>query len=236
MKNTVTYVCFVQDHSGSMQEPTQDKKCLKNELATSNFNEQLAKIKKDEDENTENLVSIIEFDDQINSTYDNVPVSEMKSIKHWWTGGMTALYDAIAFGINTVKSKMDKDTRENKAALVIIQTDGQENSSSDYYGEKGRLKLKKQIEELEATNKWTFIFLGENIDKQVAVRMGMNLNNIMSHKGNSNDIQAAYSVTLDSMDNYFSSRKMGVTCAKNFYNTGKKPDDETYNDNSSKVS
>lgn len=229
MKNTVTYVCFVQDHSGSMQELTEDKKVTKNELAKNNFNEQLAKIKKDEDENTENLISIIEFDDEINSTYDNISVSEMENIKHWWTGGMTALYDAIGFGIATVKKKMDKDSRENKAALIIIQTDGQENSSSDYHGEKGRIKLKKEIEELEKTDKWTFIFLGENIDKEIAVGMGMNFSNIMSHKGNSNDIQAAYTVTLDSMDNYFSSRKMGVTCSKSFY----KPDEEEKSDEES---
>jgi len=206
--NSVTYIGFVQDHSGSMFNNKQ--------LAMDNFNEQRAKLLKEDDETMDNIVTIVEFDDDIQCNINNTPISEIKEMKEWWTGGMTALYDAIAFCIKNIKQKMDSDTREDKAALIVIQTDGHENQSSDYSGEKGRQRINKMINELEDTKKWTFVFLGENIDKEVAMELGFKANNIMSH--NSNNVKYAYSITTDGLDNYITSRKSGNTRINNFYN------------------
>lgn len=206
--NAVTYVGFVQDHSGSMMSNA--------DLAMSNFNEQRAKLLKEEDETMEHLVTIIEFDDQIHCNVDNMPINEVKEMGHWWCGGMTALYDGIANCINNIRLKMDADKREDKAALVVIQTDGHENQSSDYAGEEGRVKINKLINELEATKRWTFVFLGENIDKELATQMGFKMNNIMSH--NKSEVQYAYSVTTQGLDSYLKSRKDGETQVMNWYN------------------
>lgn len=63
--NSVTYIGFIQDHSGSMND--------KSELAMTNFNEQRVKLLKDDDETMDNIVTIIEFDDDIHCVVDNVP-------------------------------------------------------------------------------------------------------------------------------------------------------------------
>lgn len=203
----MTYVGFVQDHSGSMMSNA--------DLAMSNFNEQRAKLLKEEDETMEHLVTIIEFDDQIHCNVDNMPINEVKQMGHWWCGGMTALYDGIANCINNIKLKMDADKREDKAALVVIQTDGHENQSSDYAGEEGRVRLNKLINELEATEKWTFVFLGENIDKEIAADMGFKAGNTLNHtKGQT---LYAYSATSRGLDSYLKSRKAGVTQVMNWY-------------------
>lgn len=207
--NSITYIGFVQDHSGSM--------FIKKELAKNNFNEQIAKLKKEDDKSMDNLVTVVEFDDDIYCNIDNVPVNEIKDLKQWWVGGMTALYDAIAFCINNIKSKMDKDKRKDKAALIVVQTDGQENQSSDYNGEEGRKKIKKLIDDLEETKMWTFSFLGENIEKEVAMDMGFKFGNIMSHTSNKDDLKAAYGATTDGLDKYMSSRKRGFTQVTDFY-------------------
>ena len=71
---SVTYICFVQDHSGSMNENEKDK------LAKNNFNEQRAKLLKEDDETMDNLVTIIEFDDDIHCNIDNTPIAEIKKM------------------------------------------------------------------------------------------------------------------------------------------------------------
>jgi hypothetical protein len=205
--DAVTYIGFVQDHSGSMMSNA--------DLAISNFNEQRATLLKEDDDSMENLVTIIEFDDQIHCNIENLPISEIKQMENWWCGGMTALYDAIGNCINTIRLKMDADKREDKAALVVIQTDGHENASTDYAGEEGRQKINKLINELEKTKKWTFVFLGENIDKEVADAMGFKMGNTMSHK--KSDTLYAYNATTNGLKKFIGARKVGKTQTMNWY-------------------
>lgn len=219
MSDSVTYIGFVQDHSGSM--------AINSKLATDNFNEQRAKLLKEDDDSMDNLVTIVEFDDQIHCNIDSTPISEIKKMDKWWTGGMTALYDAIAHCIENIKKKMDNDQRQDKAALVIIQTDGAENCSSKYCGEEGRLAINKMINELEDTKLWTFVFLGENIDEKTAMDMGFKVGNIMSHGSGMRNVTAAYACSTEGLDNYLSSRKLGETQSMNFY-------DGNSNDNDNK--
>lgn len=207
--DSVSYICFVQDHSGSMQRKTKN--------AIDNFNEQRAKLLKEDDEDMDNLVTIVEFDDEIHCNIDNIPIGDIKEMKEWWCGGMTALYDAIAFGINNVKSKMKNDWREDKAALLVIQTDGDENQSSDYPNEKGRLAINKMINDLEDTKLWSFVFLGENISKEVAMDMGFKMGNIKSHKSGDENIKSAYACNTQGLDTFMKCRKAGVTQTMNFY-------------------
>lgn len=219
MNPAVTYVCFVRDHSGSMSEPiggldkTGNK--LKKEIALSSFNEQLEVLKRESNEDMETLVTVVEFDDDINSSIENENVHFIKHLNSYWTGGSTALYDAIAHAIKITTQAMDDDNRDNKAAIVIIQTDGMENASVEYNGNKGRLAINKMIKALESTQKWTFTFLGENIDKEVAISMGIAQGNIMSYK--ITDTVHAYSTQETGMANYMAMRKTGALNTTSFY-------------------
>jgi len=210
MADSVTYIGFCCDHSGSMK--------INAELAKTNFNEQRAKLLKEDDDTMDNIVTIVEFDDEIHCNVENTPIDEVEELDNWWTGGMTSLYDAIAFCIDKIKKKMDSDKRKDKAALIIVQTDGHENNSTDYAGEEGRQKINKLINELEETKLWSFTFLGENIDKEVAIDMGFKMNNILSHKSGSDNIKEAYYCSTVGLDNYMKARKMGSTQTMSFYN------------------
>ncbi len=181
-EQAVTYVCFIQDHSGSMRNilPGSESEVSKAEFQRNNYNEQKAILERESD-GMETLVTLVEFDDRIKTRFENVEVNEAIDLGDYWTGGMTALYDAIAKGVQSVRESMDEDARDNKAALVIIQTDGEENCSVEHSGEQGRQSIKRLIEELEATGHWTFVLLGENIDQELVASMSalntMNMTN-----------------------------------------------------------
>jgi hypothetical protein len=86
--------------------------------------------------------------------------------------GVTPLYDAIAQQIGHADTFLAKNP-DYSQVIVVIMTDGQENSSSEYAGEEGRRRIHTLISEKEAAN-WQFMFLGANIDTMtVAADIGI---------------------------------------------------------------
>lgn len=78
--------------------------------------------------------------------------------------GGTALYDAIANTIADLDSRLGSE-RSDEKCLVIIMTDGEENSSKEYaLHENGRARLLNLIKAYEAKGNWTFVYLGANVD------------------------------------------------------------------------
>jgi hypothetical protein len=211
----VTYVAIIGDHSGSMSELLEGKS--KADLAMSNFNEQIATLKQEADEGMEVLATIIDFDNELICQHENVDINEVQPLKDYWTRGTTSLYDAIAYGITKIQSKFDKDSRENKAAIVIIETDGYENASEDYgIHADGLERLKKLIKGLEDTGKWTFTFLGAGLDEKFAMSMGFSVGNTVVPQG-LGDTQNAYYVANAGLKTFMGSRKRGVMQSKSFY-------------------
>lgn len=76
--------------------------------------------------------------------------------------GGTALIDATCMALQKLKTRVfalpEKERPEN--VIVVIVTDGQENSSKEWT----RNKLRSITAELEADHKWKFIYLGANQD------------------------------------------------------------------------
>jgi len=72
-------------------------------------------------------------------------------------GGNTALFDAVA---ETVRLA-DKDKLEDERVLVLVMTDGQENSSR----ETTREQVQAIIAERTARGSYTFAYIGENPDR-----------------------------------------------------------------------
>lgn len=218
--DAVTYVGFIGDHSGSMGERVSPESPFKSELAMSNFNEQIATLKKESEEGMETLVTVIDFDNEIICQNDNVDIADVQPLTEYWTRGMTSLYDAIAYGVSRIKRHMEEDPRDNKAALMVIETDGYENSSQDYHGEDGRKKLNELIKELEATGRWTFTFLGAGLDEKFAQELGMAFGNIATTRaGNLGDTVHAYAAQSSGLKSFMGDRKRGVLNKSDFYSS-----------------
>jgi uncharacterized protein YegL len=206
---SVTYVCFIQDHSGSMKQKLIDSEQSRADIQMSNYNEQMVVLRRESENDMETLVTLIEFDDKVKVRYQNVPAAEAIDLADYWTGGMTALYDAVGQGIHIVEEELEKDSRPNKAALVIIQTDGLENISKEYT----QKILKDKIAELEDTGIWTFVFLGENLDVQLTA--DFSAGNTLKMEATRASYTVAGSTLADNMSDYYTARKRGVTKTEN---------------------
>jgi hypothetical protein len=102
-----------------------------------------------------------------NNTVDFKPVNQIEplSIHTYNPNGGTALLDAIGKSIYDIKTKFGHEIEENLATVVlIIITDGYENTSRFYtYPD-----IRRMINELEASEKWNFNFIGADLDAMEA--------------------------------------------------------------------
>ncbi len=116
-------------------------------------------------------MSLYFFDTKYEKVYENVPIQEVEELKEYTPGGMTALYDAVGQTMDSLGetfAAMEESDRPEKVMLVIM-TDGAENSSTDY----SQSKVAEMIEHQKSKYSWEFMFLGANID---AEEVGSSLN------------------------------------------------------------
>lgn len=162
-----TDITLILDRSGSMEEGKDDM-----EGALKHFINEQKKVTMDECVFTEihfdapsafyasNHVAT-QLDWYIKKTPNPIPISQVGEIKIDPRGG-TALLDAVGRTIIETGqrlSKMQECDRPNKV-LIIILTDGQENSSREF----SRERVMTMVKEQEQQYNWTFVFLGANID------------------------------------------------------------------------
>jgi len=203
MKNKKTIYHFVVDQSGSMsgsEGPTIE-----------GFNSQLKTLQelKKESQDNEYIVSVTYFEDEVMDIVKFAAIEEIQllSRENYRPGGMTALLDGIGKSIEAIRRKYDQEIREDLASVVIvILTDGGENASKFYT----QNLIAETIKELDATGKWTFSFLGADLD---AVSASDNLNirkeNIISFsKGNYDKVMHQMSSSIRNYENMKSAGNM----------------------------
>ena len=93
---------------------------------------------------------------------------------------MTALYDAIAHTVVQTDRQLQADRRETEKVLVVVMTDGLENSSTDYDAH----AIAELVRSYEQRPNWTFVYLGAGHDsihatREAAVQMGYKADNAM---------------------------------------------------------
>lgn len=217
------HVAFVMDHSGSMGGQKQ--------LALENYNEQIAKLKQ-ESGDIDTWVNLIEFDNRIIVVHEGLSLNDIKPVTDYWTNGTTSLNDAIFKGIKLLEKGMKNDSSEDKSALMVIMTDGYENSSVEFAGNKGRDAVKAEIQKLEKTDEWTFTFMGADIDVQnIAVAgFGMNVGNTFAFNANSRGYKMSGDSVKSGVTAYYSARMAGQTSLKNFHDNNSNTGDVDLNE------
>jgi hypothetical protein len=116
-------------------------------------------------------------------------------------GMSTPLYDAVG---NTI-TLVEKTGQAEKTAsvLTVIMTDGMENASREWSQD----RVKQLIKDKEATGRWTFVFLGANLDAMSAgAAMGASAANSSPYYGPSTHVTldhlggstVAYAATMSS--------------------------------------
>ena len=150
MKDKLIHVCFVIDSSGSMAGSEKD--------VVGGFKKTIEEQKAVKDGDC--IVSLYEFASGVKQVYLGKNLDEVKDIDYF-VGGMTKLYDGIGTAIDDVGkwlADMPEEERPSKNLIVII-TDGGENSSTEYSLKDVKDRIKEQ------TNKysWDFIYLGNDL-------------------------------------------------------------------------
>jgi Mg-chelatase subunit ChlD len=81
------------------------------------------------------------------------------TLKDYNPNGFTALYDSVRVGVDYA----DIDKKIDERVIVVIMTDGQENSSRNTNSP----QIRQMITEREARGDWTFIYIGEDVENWV---------------------------------------------------------------------
>jgi hypothetical protein len=163
MKSNFIHVCFVIDESSSMYASKKD------------VIEGFRKIIDEQKANKEGTcaVSIFRFSSLVKpADFIMEDVNEVSNNLYYSPSGCTALYDGVGTAIDEigkVLSNMPEDQRPEKN-LIVIMTDGEENSSREYQPS----RIKEMIKHQEDKYNWTFLYIGTDItNTQDADRIGI---------------------------------------------------------------
>jgi hypothetical protein len=169
---------------------------------------------------------LITFSEGVRVNFMDQPHESLQKITHgdYRPGGGTALYDAIGYMIDHF-SALPEASDPNCSFLLVIVTDGEENSSRHW----NYARVRESIQSLEKTGRWTFTYLGAAEGLQdVGASLGIQVGNTMSGINlRAKNVYAA--VASSSMDSFMSSRLTGQSAVNSFYsgaNTGAEDDEQ----------
>lgn len=168
----VLHVAFVLDKSGSMQAVE--------EAVVEGYNDYLQELRK---QGGETLFSLTTFDTSWNHICVGTPLVDVATLDHrvYRPGGMTALYDAIAHAVLRTEERLQAAGRADEKVLVVVMTDGLENSSTDYDAH----AVAELVRGFDERPNWTFVYLGAGHDtieaaRDTAVHMSFKADNAMA--------------------------------------------------------
>ena len=198
-----TELIFILDRSGSMGGLESD--------TIGGFN---ATINDQKTLEEETRVTTILFDNFFEILHDRIDLQNLPTLteKDYFVRGSTALYDAVALGINkivNVQKQTKQDGRADKV-IMVITTDGYENSSRDT----NAAMLHKMIDDCKKDG-WEFLFLGADIDAQAAAgSIGIDSNRAANFVKDSQGVRVQY----DSLNVAISAMRSGAPLPKDWKN------------------
>jgi Mg-chelatase subunit ChlD len=136
-------IVIVLDESGSMSNIRSDMIKSMNDIIT----------EQQQVEDRPATFTFVKFNNKINRVIENQPLESIKNLtsEDYNPNGPTALYDAIGDTIDWF--------RNEKNVLMVIVTDGNENSSRSY----NKQEVNRMIEQKKNNNDWTYVYLSCNL-------------------------------------------------------------------------
>lgn len=166
--DTATILTFLLDETGSMQSIKDD--------TIGGFNAYVESLKADQ---RPLEFSLLKFDsNHVEKVYVGVPIADVQPLTpdSYRPGAMTPLIDATYKAIEATDAALSARA-DAPHILVVVQTDGQENCSTEH----SRTELAQLVKE-KTTKGWGFVFLGAGIDAFAeAGGLGFSAQNTLSY-------------------------------------------------------
>lgn len=202
-----THVAIVIDRSGSMASA--------HSKTIEYYNEQLEQAivnSKDQDI----TFSVVSFNGNVFEHEWLADPNELAKIdaSAYSPQGATALDDAVGYTLEKLQKTTEAD--ENTAYLVLIVSDGEENSSQHF----NRPKVKKIIDSCEATKKWTVSYMGCDARylKHIAKEYGIKESNMaVWTNATSEGAERSLRRSTQRTNAYYGSRARGMVACSNLY-------------------
>lgn len=181
MSKPTTHVLLVVDKSGSMAHLAKD--------VCGGFNSYVDDLRADTDGRYRLTVALFDtrYDLIANAAeLKDVPVLDSTTYK---PRGMTALLDAIGKTITDFEATVP-ELGDGDRVLLVVQTDGEENSSREFATD----AIRRLITDREAGGRWSCIFLGAGIDAWSTSRdLGFDHGSTISVDNSSHGTRSTYS-------------------------------------------
>jgi hypothetical protein len=176
MNKDYTHIAMIIDRSGSMSP------CWKDVCGGY---EEIVKTNKEAPGKC--TFTVAAFDTHYDLLEDFTDIKDVKEQLTVNPRGGTALLDAVGKTIVSVGEKLAAlpEAERPMKVCIIIQTDGEENSSVEFTKD----AIKKMIDEQTNTYQWQFQFLGASLDSvQDAVSWGIHLSNTSTYNTSNSDV------------------------------------------------
>jgi len=197
VKKGLTELMFILDRSGSMGG-----------LETDTIGGYNSLLNTQKEVKGEAHITTILFDQSTELFHDRIDLKGVKpmSKKDYQVGGSTALLDAIGFGISKI-TKAIKQTEvdyQPEKVMVVIITDGEENSSRNYTSDTIKAMINTQTK-----LGWEFIFLGANIDAvKTAANFGIDPSRATNFHNDTAGVELNYQVMNAAICSFRTSDKL----------------------------
>ena len=202
MKQDYTHITVILDRTGSMESIRDD--------TIGGFNTFLKQQKAEPGTAT---LTLVQFDTQ--DPYEVIhrfkPIEEVPALNRetYVPRASTPLLDALGRGINDLEASLGELKEEDRPSkvVVVVVTDGQENSSREFR----KQQIEKMVKEKTEKSSWQFVFLSADlaaIDDAIAV--GIHVDAVLLFEKSGKGTAGAWASLSARTSDYRSSRKKKI--------------------------
>lgn len=139
-------------------------------------------------------VTTVLFDDKYEKLVEAEDIKKVPELtsKEYYARGMTALLDAVGRTVTDTFGRMNQEgiCPAKRRVLFLIMTDGKENDSKEY----SKADVKAMIETASKDYKWSFIFMGANIDSvSEAASIGISADHAVDYNHDAGGVRQSFS-------------------------------------------
>lgn len=204
METSTTHYLFILDKSGSMAN------CWNETLDALGHQYQLIEQHCLKHPEQPVRASLVYFNVRSQRAFWNIDGTELSQqpFRFGHPAGGTALMDAIGLSIHQLQVRM----KPQDDAIVIMLTDGEENSSKLY----SFRQISEFMEQLTATGKWTFTLLGADVDAFAAIGSKLRMRPSQVFMYEKSQTKEAFDELNMKMTNYFEKKSKGESVQDTF--------------------